>query len=268
MKTQNPIIGRAKGSAGGMTFSKNFDKNVARAKAFEVSNPKTTAQTTERSFFAEVMQVVSSVSDDQLRTLFGVKPKSKSRRNALTSQIAAAYSIDGTTKSVDFSKLQAIGNGKKINVPIAKIENGMADFGTFLGPIFLGQGMKEYTSLIYVIFDSDRNQIKLVNYGDAVADYAESSVIDTSVFGVNSGYIYATCETNGKYVESEPFGSYSINTRATDSTNNRGTRSLSSPTKPASAPKTEKPLIDVEPTNVEPATTETPNSEEENPVTE
>ena len=39
MKVQNPIIGRARGSAGGMTFCKNYDKNVARAKAFEVSNP-------------------------------------------------------------------------------------------------------------------------------------------------------------------------------------------------------------------------------------
>ena len=47
-KVQNPIIGRAKGSAGGMTFSKNYDKNVMRAKAFEVNNPNTQAQQTQR----------------------------------------------------------------------------------------------------------------------------------------------------------------------------------------------------------------------------
>ena len=110
MKVQNPIIGRAKGSAGGMTFSKVYDKNVARAKAFEVNNPKTQAQQTQRAFFAEFTALCSDFSDDQLRFLFPQKPKTMSRRNALTKQIAESYEVEGTTKSIDYSDIDTLGN--------------------------------------------------------------------------------------------------------------------------------------------------------------
>ena len=110
MKVQNPIIGRARGSAGGMTFCKNYDKNVARAKAFEVSNPKTQAQTTQRAFFAKLTALCSDFSDDQLRFLFPSKPKTMSRRNALSKQIAQSYEVDGTVKSIDFSDIDTLGN--------------------------------------------------------------------------------------------------------------------------------------------------------------
>ena len=113
-KVQNPVIGRAKASAGGMTFAKNYDKNVMRAKAFEVSNPKTAAQTNQRTFFAQVAAITQSVSDAELRSLFGQKPKGMSRRNALSKQIASANSVVDGQKIVDFSLLQAIGNGEKV----------------------------------------------------------------------------------------------------------------------------------------------------------
>lgn len=268
MKTQNPIIGRAKGSAGGMTFSKNYDKNVARAKALEVSNPKTTAQTTERSFFAEVMQVVSSVSDDQLRSLFGVKPKTKSRRNALTSQIAAAYSVDGTTKSVDFSKLQAIGNGKKVNTPIFHFIPGVGYEDQEVELKDFGENVTENTNIIYIIFDVVNNKIIIVNSKESLEIYPDLSAAGLYISMNSEYYGYATCSEDGENVYGKPFGTFKIKTRATDSTNNRGTRSLSSPTKQATAPQTVKPKIDVEQTKAETQPTEAPTSEEENPVTE
>ena len=79
MKTQNPWMGRMKGSAGSMTGCKVYDKNVMRAKAFEVNNPKTQAQQTERGFFAQLIAAVATLSDAQLRTLYPQKPKTKSR---------------------------------------------------------------------------------------------------------------------------------------------------------------------------------------------
>lgn len=110
MKVQNPIIGRARGSAGGMTFCKNYDKNVARAKAFEVSNPKTQAQQTQRAFFTELTALCADFSEEQLRTLFPSKPKTMSRRNALSKQIAESYAIDGTEKTIDFADIDTLGN--------------------------------------------------------------------------------------------------------------------------------------------------------------
>ena len=126
MKVQNPIIGRAKGSAGGMTFSKVYDKNVARAKAFEVNNPKTQAQQTQRAFFAELTAVCSDFSDDQLRFLFPQKPKTMSRRNALTKQIAENHEIDGTTKSIDFSTIDTLGNAPVMDfgTTTCEVDNG------------------------------------------------------------------------------------------------------------------------------------------------
>lgn len=110
MKVQNPIIGRSKGSAGGMTFCKVYDKNVARAKAFEVTNPKTMAQQTQRAFFASLTALCSDFSDEQLRTLFPQKPKTMSRRNAITKQIAQNWEMDGTDKVIDFETIDTLGN--------------------------------------------------------------------------------------------------------------------------------------------------------------
>ena len=118
MKTQNPWIGRVKGSAGNMTGCKVYDKNVLRAKAFEVNNPNTAAQQTQRDFIKQVSGIASTVTEEELRSLFGMKPKTMSRRNMLSKQIAASAAVVDGVKIVDFSKLNAIGNGMKVNCPI------------------------------------------------------------------------------------------------------------------------------------------------------
>ena len=112
MKIQSPWMGRIKGSAGNMTGCKVYDKNVMRAKAFEVSNPRTTAQVTQRDFFAELTALCSDFTSEQLRCLFPQKPKAMSRRNMITSQIAENYSVNGTTKSIDFTTIDTLGNAK------------------------------------------------------------------------------------------------------------------------------------------------------------
>lgn len=110
MKTQNPLIGRFKGSAGGMTGAKVYDKNVLRAKAFEVNNPNTQAQQTQRNYFAELSALVASLTDGQLRAIFPSKPKSMSRRNALSKQLSPYNSVDGNVKSVNLANLKTLGN--------------------------------------------------------------------------------------------------------------------------------------------------------------
>lgn len=114
-KVQNPVIGRSKGSAGGMTFAKNHDKNVMRAKAFEVSNPKTAAQVNQRTYFAKLSGVVASFTPDQLHFLFPSKPKAMSRRNALSKQLAEDVTTDNGQKVVDFANIDTIGNAKTMD---------------------------------------------------------------------------------------------------------------------------------------------------------
>ena len=115
MKTQNPWMGRFRGSAGNMTGCKVYDKNVLRAKAFEVANPNTTAQQTQRNFFKQLAGLTATFSDEQLRTLFGQKPKAMSRRNALSKQLAASYVIDGGKKEVDFASITTLGNAQTMD---------------------------------------------------------------------------------------------------------------------------------------------------------
>lgn len=110
MKIQSPWMGRIKGSAGQMTGCKVYDKNVLRAKAFEVSNPNTPAQQTQRKFFADLTALCSDFSDELLRTLFPQKPKTMSRRNAITKQIAVYNTMSGSDKVIDYANIDTLGN--------------------------------------------------------------------------------------------------------------------------------------------------------------
>lgn len=214
MKIQSPWMGRVRGSAGNMTGSKVYDKNVMRAKAFEVSNPNTQAQQTERSFFAEVSQCVASVSEAELRSLFGVKPKGMSRRNALTKQVSEAYSIDGNSKTLDFSKLLSIGNGEKIDVEIlhgdSDTMNLFFDFANNPGL----QQMPVGANLILVFFIVETQTIMLKNTqfvkteGDVDFDLAGEFP------GLGEIYVYPTYSTDGSNVYLKGFGSFIIKTRA------------------------------------------------------
>lgn len=214
MKVQNPIIGRSRGSAGGMTFCKNYDKNVARAKAFEVSNPKTAAQQDQRAFFKEVAGIVATVSEEELRSLFGIKPKAMSRRNALSKQVAAAYSIDDGQKVVDFSKLQAIGNGQKVSTTFFEIINGHSNCEITQTRAMYGFSEETDANVILVLFDSDNKRIVIANTGSYVDDEITPSAIDFSDFGIINGYGYATCTYEGSYVTDLPFGNFNIKTHS------------------------------------------------------
>ena len=147
MKVQNPIIGRARGSAGGMTFCKNYDKNVARAKAFEVSNPKTQAQQTQRAFFAELTALCSDFSDEDLRVLFPNKPKSMSRRNALAKQIATSYEVNGTEKTIDYSDIDTLGNA-----PVMDFGVTTAEFDNVSVVVTLDENVSANVSLANLMF--------------------------------------------------------------------------------------------------------------------
>lgn len=221
-KIQNPIIGRARGSAGGMTFAKQFDKNTMRAKPFEVANPKTSAQTNQRNFFKEVKDITATVSDDQLRTLFGQKPKGMSRRNMLSKQIASAYSVVNGQKIVDFSKLQAIGSGEKVNMPIWAVVDGR--IVGMVAPTLdqFGKNALLSSNLFLVLFDTDNNKIVLINstYDVEVAIEDIGSVADD--ISIENGFFYLTIASDGSNVSNLPFGSFTIKTRATNDNTNAG----------------------------------------------
>lgn len=126
-KVQNPVIGRAKGSAGGMTFNKTYDKNIMKAKPFEVKNPKTIAQVNQRVFFASVSAQAMALNPDQLRAIFPTMPKGISRRNAFFKQLAENYQdVDGQ-KTMKLADLLSVGNAPTMDMGITtcSIDNGV-----------------------------------------------------------------------------------------------------------------------------------------------
>lgn len=213
-KIQNPVIGRAKGSAGGMTFAKQFDKNTMRAKPFEVANPKTEGQTKQRDFFKQVQEIVAGVSPEELRSLFGNMPKGMSRRNALSKQVAAAYSMDGNNKVVDFSKLSGIGNGERVKSPIVFFENGGTEDNTTITADLLNVSNDANPNLILVLFDTDTNKISLINTSFYLAETLTTYTVVDEFTSRFNGYAYVTCEQNGQDVYLRGFGLFIIKTRA------------------------------------------------------
>ena len=121
MKIQSPWMGRVRGSAGNMTGCKIYDKNVMRAKAFEVSNPNTAAQQVQRGYFADLIELVAGFSPEQLRTIFPNKPKAMSRRNALTKQLAEYITMEGSEKVIDFANIDTLGNAPTMDMGTTEV---------------------------------------------------------------------------------------------------------------------------------------------------
>jgi hypothetical protein len=170
MKVQNPIIGRARGSAGGMTFCKNYDKNVARAKAFEVSNPKTQAQQTQRAFFADLTALCSDFSDDQLRFLFPSKPKTMSRRNALSKQIGQSYEVNGTVKTIDYADIDTLGNAPVMDFGVTTCEFSNGSINVVLDNSVKGiQALAGY-DFVAAIVNETKGAVSLTTENGEVSD--------------------------------------------------------------------------------------------------
>ena len=169
MKIQSPWMGRIKGSAGNMTGCKVYDKNVMRAKAFEVSNPNTQAQQSQRNFFASLVDLSSDFSEAQLRTLFPAKPKTMSRRNAITKQIAASYAVDGTTKTIDFADIDTLGNAPVMDFGVTTCEsNGTAFVVTLDNSVTQNQELADYDFIVAMVNET-KGEISLTTTCAAVS---------------------------------------------------------------------------------------------------
>lgn len=171
MKTQLPWINRAKGSAGGMTACKVYDKNVFRAKPYEVNNPKTQKQTTQRDFFKEVSALVATFTDEQLRTLYPNAPKGMSRRNALTKQLSEYFSVSGTTKSVDYANIDTLGNAKTMDFGEISLSVVDTSFVISINPnAITDQSLYDY-KICLILIEETTGKIAFVTTDNAVDDY-------------------------------------------------------------------------------------------------
>lgn len=214
MKTQNPWMGRARGSAGNMTSSKVYDKNVMRAKAFEVNNPKTTAQTNERNFFAECQDFCSKTSEETLRRIFSLKPKSKSRRNELLSQILKCSSISVNRKVLNLSKLESVGNGPKVNTPFMNSLSVYDELGFTPTQEMFGSNASVDSTLFFVAYNEDKG-VQIINTGCSYEDLSAQSTLGSLGITDEAEYFgYLTIAVDGKWYNPGEDSNITVKTRA------------------------------------------------------
>lgn len=186
MKVQNPIIGRARGSAGGMTFCKNYDKNVARAKAFEVNNPNTPAQQNQRNYFRSLSALVATVTDEQLRTLFPQKPKAMSRRNALAKQLGVSKKTVEGVKQIDFADIDTIGNASTMDFGTTTCAFSGQNIAVGLDAAVVANTVVASNNFMAVIVNDTKGSILVAN---------EAGVVGTGTLTIAKPYDWETTDT-------------------------------------------------------------------------
>lgn len=102
---QNPITGRTSGKFATAVFSKNFKKNTMRSMPIEVSNPKTDAQTSQRTAYKEILDCVSAINSAVALGMKGVQSKMSSFSYSMSKSLKNAISGNPGSRVVDLSKV-------------------------------------------------------------------------------------------------------------------------------------------------------------------
>ena len=216
MKMQSPWMGRVSGSAGQMTGCKMYDSNVMRAKAFEVANPNTQAQKTQRDFFTEVSKIVAGVSEAELRSLFGQLPKKMSRRNALSKQMFSLLSENKDNIEEYEGKNFSIGNGEKVTTNVFYFDGSEVDYEINWDLNQFGNAATAQTSVVYVIFNLTRKKLYIINSSTLVEDFGDTINYYPEITTGDKVICYPTCAADGSSVEDKSFGTFTLKTRQVD----------------------------------------------------
>ena len=212
MKVQSPWMGRVKGSAGQMTGAKVYDKNVLRAKAFEVNNPKTAAQTTNRNFFTEVSALCADFSEEVLRALFPQKPKTMSRRNAITKQIAAYNEVVGGAKVIDFAAIDTLGNSARLDFGTTIVTNSVSAMTVALDASVKAQTQYADNYFCVALVNEDLGEIAFpvsnvnVATGELAISYPSGWLSSHSIHAIP----FIMKQTKGVNASAVSFGSLSV----------------------------------------------------------
>lgn len=115
---QNPIIGTAKKSAGGMVFSRSLDQNVIRAKPITYSDRKSDAQLMQRNKMKAAGGLTKADSKKALDVLYVKRPTKQTRFSRYMQQILLAITgiLVAPFATFDWSKVPTLGNGSLRNV--------------------------------------------------------------------------------------------------------------------------------------------------------
>ena len=116
-KIKQGILGGFTGKVGTVIGASWNGISYMRGIAQSVKNPKTAAQTKQRDFFKEVLDIAGQFSNEQMNFLFPNTPSGMTRQNVLVKQLTAVAADDGDTKSVDLGNINSLGNAATADMP-------------------------------------------------------------------------------------------------------------------------------------------------------
>ena len=108
---QNPIIGTARKSAGGMVFTRSLDQNVIRAKPITYADRKSDKQLIQRNRMKATNGLTKADSKKALDALYPQRPNKQTRYSRFVQQVITVVTglVNGFT--LNFSVLPSMGNG-------------------------------------------------------------------------------------------------------------------------------------------------------------
>jgi hypothetical protein len=210
-KIKQGILGGFKGKVGTVIGSSWNGIAYMRGLAQSVKNPKTAGQTTQRTFFREVLDIVGQFTNEQLNFLFPTAPSGMTRHNALVKQLSAVFAVDGDTKSVDLGNINSLGNAATADLP----EVAIAAAGENLTISWDGDGdfRAEHGDEYPTIFVANvtKKKVYLVNSTAALGNSgAQSFNVGLAAYGeaedTFSGYMMST----GSKIALVGFGTMSV----------------------------------------------------------
>ena len=212
-KINQGILGGFNGKVGSVIGASWKGISYMRGIAQSIKNPKTEAQVMQRDYFAQLAQMSSQLSNEQLASLFPNTAKGLTRRNLLQKQLdACAVTADGV-KCVDLGLLEGIGNGKRIDSPmlVCTVSEGLAI--TVEADDLRAIGKPVTANFIVVAYNVTQGKLGVFNTPVTGTD----ADLDIDVKGwAEAGdtvRLYLTYAESGEDVAARGFGSFIIKTR-------------------------------------------------------
>ena len=210
-KIKQGILGGFKGKVGTVIGASWNGIAYMRGLAQSIKNPQTEAQLKQRSFFKEVQDLVSQLSDEQLAFLFPNSVKGMSRRNLLTKQLSA-YPIETEEgKHADLADIISLGNAPTADLPDVSIvaSRSAVTISWDADTAWRSQHADEYPTIC--VFNVTQKKIFLVHSTVTVgASGSQSFSLESDAFGIGSSEFNGFMLSTGATTAPRGFGTLGV----------------------------------------------------------
>ena len=157
-RIQSPVIGRAKGQAGGMVFTTLNGQNVMKAKAYSYRDQNTLVQQENRAMARTTSRLAASLKGIA-RSLFVAQPQDMPAYSKLIQQFQARVNRSALPYSIGFSGL-VIGSGSfDMGTSMESYQPAVGDLVVSWNNNSLPEGYDAAAPLSLIVIDAASNSV-------------------------------------------------------------------------------------------------------------